>query len=225
MWSKGKLGTLLIVCMVLLSACSKEDAIRTLNAMEDTVNTESQMQEHLEQIATLESQDLELYDLIMDQGKEADAKLDDLLEDALQHVEDRQEHLDAAKQIMDNAKEKSKNWRAALDNYNKDTKEAATIEKAEQLWTDYEARQNTFDKFYEQYNKSLAKDKELYVLLEGTEEEISLTKLKNKVTERNKAFASANKLKKQFNEETTNFNKEHESFSTEMQQNLSNTNS
>lgn len=225
MWSKGKLGTLLIVCMVLLSACSKEDAIRTLNAMEDTVNTESQMQEHLEQIATLESQDLELYDLIMDQGKEADAKLDDLLEDALQHIEDRQEHLDAAKQIMDNAKEKSKNWRAALDNYNKDTKEAAMYEKAEQLWTDYEARQNTFDEFYEQYNKSLAMDKELYLLLEGTEEEISLTKLKNKVTERNKAFASANKLKKQFNEETTDFNKEHESFSTEMQQNLSNTNS
>ena len=221
MWSKGKLGTLLIVCMVLLAACSKEDAIKTLSTMEDTVNTENQMQEHLQQIADLEGQDLELYDLIMEQGKDADAKLDDLLEDALKHVDDRKTHLEAAKQIMDAAKVKSESWRSALDAYNKDAKEQEMYQKADQLWNDYEARQKTFAEFYEQYSNSLAKDKELYVLLEEKDEEISLTKLKSKVSERNKAFAKANKLKQQFNNETSVFNKEHESFVVEMQQHLS----
>lgn len=221
MWSKGKLGTLLIMCMVLLAACSKEDALKTMNAMEETVNTENQMQEHLQQIADLESQDLELYDLIMEQGKDADAKLDDLLQDALKHVEDRKEHLEAAKQIMDAAKVKSESWRAALDVYNKDAKEQEMYQKADQLWNDYEARQATFGDFYEQYNKSLAKDKELYVLLEEQDAEVSLTKLKSKVSERNKAFAAANKLKERFNKETSAFNKEHESFVAEMQQHLS----
>lgn len=221
MWSKGKLGTLLIMCMVLLAACSKEDALKTMNAMEETVNTENQMQEHLQQIADLESQDLELYDLIMEQGKDADAKLDDLLQDALKHVEDRKEYLETAKQIMDAAKVKSESWRAALDVYNKDAKEQEMYQKADQLWNDYEARQATFGDFYEQYNKSLAKDKELYVLLEEKDEEVSLTKLKSKVSERNKAFAAANKLKERFNKETSAFNKEHESFVEEMQQHLS----
>lgn len=221
MWSKGKLGALLMVCMVLLAACSKEDALNTMKTMEDTVNTENQMQEHLQQIANLEGQDLELYDLIMEQGKDADAKLDDLLEDALKHVDDRKEHLESAKQIMDAAKVKSKSWRSALDIYNNDAKEQEMYQKADQLWNDYEARQATFGEFYEQYNKSLAKDKELYVLLEEQDEAISLSKLKSKVSERNKAFAKANKLKQQFNQETSVFNKEHESFVAEMQQHLS----
>ncbi|WP_160033929.1 YkyA family protein [Paenibacillus sp. An7] len=221
MWSKGKLGTLLIVCMVLLAACSKEDALNTMKTMEDTVNTENQMQEHLQQIANLEGQDLELYDLIMEQGKEADAKLDDLLEDALKHVDDRKEHLESAKQIMDAAQVKSESWRSALDVYNNDAKEQEMVQKADQLWNDYEARQATFGEFYEQYNMSLAKDKELYVLLEEQDEAISLSKLKSKVSERNKAFAAANKLKQKFNQETSVFNKEHESFVAEMQQHLS----
>ncbi|WIV19900.1 YkyA family protein [Paenibacillus polygoni] len=221
MWSKGKLGTLLIVCMVLLAACSKEDALNTMKTMEDTVNTENQMQEHLQQIANLEGQDLELYDLIMEQGKEADAKLDDLLEDALTHVDDRKEHLESAKQIMDEAKVKSESWRSALDVYHNDAKEQEMVQKADQLWNDYEARQATFGEFYEQYNKSLAKDKELYVLLEEQDEAISLSKLKSKVSERNKAFAKANKLKQKFNQETSVFNKEHESFVAEMQGHLS----
>ncbi|MBD7970188.1 YkyA family protein [Paenibacillus gallinarum] len=221
MWSKGKLGALLMVCMVLLAACSKEDALNTMNAMEDTVNTENQMQEYLQKIADLEGQDLELYDLIMEQGKDADAKLDDLLEDALKHVDDRKEHLESAKQIMDAAKAKSKSWRSALDVYNNDAKEQEMVQKADQLWNDYEARQATFGEFYEQYNLSLAKDKELYVLLEEQDEAITLSKLKSKVSERNKAFAKANKLKQQFNKETSVFNKEHESFVVEMQQHLS----
>ncbi|WP_211746907.1 YkyA family protein [Paenibacillus sp. Marseille-Q4541] len=224
MWSKRKLGAVLIVCMVLLAACSKEDAVSTMNTMEDTVNTENQMQEHLKKLAALEGKDLELYELIMEQGKDANAKLDDLLTDALKHVDDRKEHLEAAKQIMDAAEEKSKFWRTSLDSYSKSAKEETLYQKADQLWKDYEARQKTFGEFYERYNESLIMDKELYVLLEEKDGEISLDKLKSKVSERNKAFANANKLKQQFNEETKAFNKDHESLAVEMQQNFSGVN-
>ncbi|WDH83537.1 MULTISPECIES: YkyA family protein [Paenibacillus] len=204
------------VSIIILTACSKEEAVNMVHAIETTVQTENQMHSNLNQLALLEEEDMVLYEAILDQGREDNKELAELLGQARIHVKERNELLHASRTIMDAAKIESERWEEELSAYRNSKVSEEMSLRAEELWADYQERQHIFDQLYTQYESALQIETELYALLEEKGSLLSITELKAKVAERNLVFAEVNEMKNKFNEATKAFNDKHQAFVAEI---------
>ncbi|GAK43372.1 hypothetical protein TCA2_5868 [Paenibacillus sp. TCA20] len=187
-----------------------------VHAIETTVQTENQMHSNLNQLALLEEEDMVLYEAILDQGREDNKELAELLGQARIHVKERNELLHASRTIMDAAKIESERWEEELSAYRNSKVSEEMSLRAEELWADYQERQHIFDQLYTQYESALQIETELYALLEEKGSLLSITELKAKVAERNLVFAEVNEMKNKFNEATKAFNDKHQAFVAEI---------
>lgn len=206
----------LLVSITVLTACSKEEAVNIVHAIETTVQTENQMHSDLNQLAALEEEDMVLYEAILEQGREDNEELTELLDNAQIHVKERADLLDASKSIMDAAKIQSERWEEELSVFRDSKVSEGMSLQAEELWADYQARQRIFDQLYTRYESALQTETELYALLEEKGSLLSITELKAKVAERNHVFVEVNEIKNEFNEATKTFNNKHQAFVAEI---------
>ncbi|SFS81166.1 YkyA family protein [Paenibacillus sp. 453mf] len=206
----------LLVSITVLTACSKEEAVNIVHAIETTVQTENQMHSDLNQLAALEEEDMVLYEAILEQGREDSEELAELLDNAQIHVKERADLLDASKSIMDAAKIQSERWEEELSVFRGSKVSEGVSLQAEELWADYQARQRIFDQLYTRYESALQTETELYALLEEKGSLLSITELKAKVAERNLVFVEVNEIKNEFNEATKTFNNKHQAFVAEI---------
>ncbi|MEK5060749.1 hypothetical protein BK126_09385 [Paenibacillus sp. FSL H7-0326] len=215
---RGRLRKLALffVSIIMLTACSKEEAFNMVHAIETTVQTENQMHSNLNQLAALEEEDMVLYEAILDQGREENKELAVLLDQAQIHVKERDELLHASKSIMDAAEIQSERWEEELSVFRNSKVSEGISLQAEELWADYQERQRMFDQLYYQYELALQIETELYALLEEKGSFLSITELKAKVAERNLVFAEVNEIKNEFNEATKAFNDKHEAVVAEI---------
>lgn len=204
------------VGIIILTACSKEEAVNMVYAIETTVQTENQMHSNLNQLALLEEEDMVLYEAILDQGREDNKELAELLGQARIHVKERDELLHASRTIMDAAKIEGEHWEEELSAYRNSKVSEEMSLRAEELWADYQERQRIFDQLYTQYESALQIETELYALLEEKGSLLSITELKAKVAERNLVFTEVNEMKNKFNEATKAFNDKHQAFVAEI---------
>ncbi|MCM3785045.1 YkyA family protein [Neobacillus mesonae] len=216
MRGRGRKAAIVVLSMMLLAACSEEETVDIIHSMEATVQTENQMHSNLNELAVLEGKDIALYDAILDQGREENAELAELLRDATIHVKEREALLNAAKATMDAAEAESKLWKDQLALYKEKEPSGDMAQRADELWQDYEGRQDIFNKLYDKYESGLEKETELYALLEEKGSQLSITELKAKVAERNRVFKEVNAIKIEFNKETKKFNEKHQAFVAEI---------
>lgn len=206
----------LLVSITVLTACSKEEAVNIVHAIETTVQTENQMHSDLNQLAAFEEEDMVLYEAILEQGREDSEELAELLDNAQIHVKERADLLDASKSIMDAAKIQSERWEEELSVFRGSKVSEGVPLQAEELWADYQARQRIFEQLYTRYESALQTETELYTLLEEKGSLLSITELKAKVAERNLVFVEVNEIKIEFNEATKTFNNKNQAFVAEI---------
>lgn len=192
---------IILVALLLSTACGKEDPIKEINEhLEATVNIEAEFEATQAKITDLEKEDQKLYEEIISLGSEDADKVAELSDEATELLEMRATY----------AKEEKENMRASQDEFEKLKplqEKMVDSKKKDRVFELYETmieRYELYDKVYETYLVSIEETEGLYKAFksEGASEK-SLYKAIEAV---NKSYDEVTDIYEDFNAKTNDFN-------------------
>ena len=198
---------ILFICMIVLSGCfgpSPEENI--YQTLEEVASLEDQFREEQEPLLELEKKESELYNKIMDLGMTEFDQVVSLSKEAITVVEDRESKIQAEHDSIMSSKEKFEEITDEIETIQDETlKDTAT--KLKKIMED---RYKSYETLFEQYETSLALDKELYTMLQ--KEDLTIEELDNQITEINTAYKAVMEQNEEFNKLTEQYNEQKMTF-------------
>ncbi len=159
----SKLAIVTTLSMILLAGCFGPKPEEELYvAFENAAKQEKTMFEDAKKLETLEKEGQELYNQIVQEGKDNNQTVKEKLNQAVKNTTEREKVLTKEKEVLNKAQEEVK----SADKYVKKIEDKKLKDQADKVKSTYEKRHDSFNKMYDSYNKSLKQEKELYTMLQ-----------------------------------------------------------
>ncbi|WP_145046623.1 YkyA family protein [Paenibacillus xylanexedens] len=197
MWTAFSIGLIL-----LLTACGQPQE-PAANQVNQWLQHDQGIDESLKELSRHEREDMELYTEILSKGKNKNSHIEDLLDQAAQHINERRKLLDEADSVMKQTLEQIDSLRTSLDELSFEKEE--TLAQAQAVLDQYQVRAATFDGFVASYKQSLDAEELLYSMMRD-DVKPNLVKIKRAIRERNAQYVQVAEFRKQFNIQTKTFN-------------------
>ena len=158
----SKLAIVTTLSMILLAGCFGPKPEEELYvAFENAAKQEKQCLK-MQKLETLEKEGQELYNQIVQEGKDNNQTVKEKLNQAVKNTTEREKVLTKEKEVLNKAQEEVK----SADKYVKKIEDKKLKDQADKVKSTYEKRHDSFNKMYDSYNKSLKQEKELYTMLQ-----------------------------------------------------------
>ncbi|MBJ8017145.1 YkyA family protein [Bacillus mycoides] len=192
-----------IISISLLTGCfgAKPEA-ELYVAFENAMKQEKMVSEDVKKLEVLEKEGQELYNQIINEGKDSSQAIMPKLEQATKSIDEREKVWNKEKEAFGKAQEEVK-----LVHKNIDKMEDAALQKqAKNIQDIYKKRYASFSKINDSYQKLMKSERELYKSL--GEKETNLKKVSEKIKDINQMNEEIQREKESFNEYTKEYNKE-----------------
>ncbi|PFB51623.1 hypothetical protein CN404_24500 [Bacillus thuringiensis] len=167
---------------------------------ENAANQEKTLFDNTKTLEQLETRSQELYNQIMQEGKEHNEAVIPKIEQAILNVDEREKLLKLEKDVL----EKSQKKVASVRDYINKIEDKKLQTQAKRVEESYRNRYEAFQKMNEKYTKSFKVEKELYGKLK--DKEIKLKEINETVTSVNMLNEEILKEKEKFNQYTKDYN-------------------
>ncbi|MEN1939209.1 YkyA family protein [Paenibacillus sp. 102] len=196
-----KVALIVILSIGLLGGCLGAKPEEELYvAFENAANQEKSLFDNVKIFETLETKEQELYNQIIQEGKEHNEAIISQIEQAVSSINAREKLLEDEKDVLEKAQKEV----TSVHSYINKIEDEKLQTQAKQVEESYKKRYEAFQKMNENYTKSLKIEKELYGKLKGKE-----TKLKDigeMVKTVNTLYEEIQKEKEKFNQYTKSYN-------------------
>ncbi|MFX3624072.1 MAG: YkyA family protein [Ectobacillus sp.] len=173
---------------------------------ENAAKQEKGMFKSAAQLEKIETENKELYNKILQDGKEDNQTVQSIIDKAVQGVNDRKKIVDDERDMLKKAQQEMKESKE----YIKDLQEAGMKAQAKKVVNLYKERYETFEEMHAAYKKALVSEKELYHMLQAKEEKLKT--ISDKVKEVNKLYENVGVKNEKFNQYTEQYNQEKVAF-------------
>ncbi|HDR6316677.1 TPA: YkyA family protein [Bacillus thuringiensis] len=192
-----------IISISLLTGCfgAKPEA-ELYVAFENATKQEKTVSEDAKKLEVLEKEGQELYNQIINDGKDSNQAIMPKLEQATKNIDDREKVWDKEKEAFGKAQEEVKSVHNTIDKM----EDAALQKQAKNIQDIYKKRYASFSKINDSYQKLMKSERELYKSL--GEKETNLKKVSEKIKGINQMNEEIQREKESFNEYTKEYNKE-----------------
>ncbi|PEA27385.1 hypothetical protein CN923_14515 [Bacillus cereus] len=199
----SKLAIVTALSLTLLAGCFGPKPEEELYvAFENAAKQEKTMFEDAKKLETLEKEGQELYNQIVQEGKDNNQAVKEKLNQAAKNTDEREKVLKKEKESLNKAQEEVK----SADKYVSKIEDKKLKNQADKVKSTYEKRHDSFNKMYDSYNKSLKQEKELYTMLQ--DKSTKLKDISEKVKVVNQSYKDIESEKDKFNEFTKSYNTE-----------------
>nr|WP_279665389.1 YkyA family protein [Ectobacillus ponti] len=191
----------------LLSGCfgpKPEEELYTI--FEGAVKKEQSLPEKATQLEKLEKHTYELYDKILQDGKEDSAAAGQSIQQALKDVQERETLLGEEQKLLEAARQEMK----AAAGKEKQLKDDSLKKQAAKVEALYTSRYDAFQKMRSSYIQLLGAERQLYTMLQ--EKQVSLKAISDQVKAVNELNKQVADERTAFNEHTKNYNREKVAF-------------
>ncbi len=171
-------------------------------AFENAANQEKALFDNVKTFEQLETKEQELYNQIIQEGKEQNEGVIQKIEQAIATVNEREKLLKDEKDVLEKAQKETASVHSYIDKI-EDKKLKNQAEKVEEV---YKNRYEVFQKINNSYKEELIAEKELYEKLKG--KETKLKEIGEKVKTINTLNEETLKEKEKFNQYTKEYNEE-----------------
>lgn len=169
-------------------------------AFENAANQEKTLFDNAKKLEQLETKGQELYDQIVQEGKEHNEAVIPKIEQAVTNVDEREKMLKSEKDVIEKAQKETTSVHNYIDKI-EDKKLQKQAKKVEEV---YKNRYEVFQKMDKIYKETLITEKELYEKLK--EKETNLKEISEKVKAVNTLNKETLKEKEKFNQYTKDYN-------------------
>lgn len=169
-------------------------------AFENAANQEKALFDNVKTFEQLETKEQELYNQIIQEGKEQNEGVIQKIEQAIATVNEREKLLKDEKDVLEKAQKETASVHSYIDKI-EDKKLKNQAEKVEEV---YKNRYEVFQKINNSYKEELIAEKELYEKLKG--KETKLKEIGEKVKTINTLNEETLKEKEKFNQYTKEYN-------------------
>ncbi len=169
-------------------------------AFENAANQEKALFDNVKTFEQLETKEQELYNQIIQEGKEQNEGVIQKIEQAIATVNEREKLLKDEKDVLEKAQKETASVHSYIDKI-EDKKLKNQAEKVEEV---YKNRYEVFQKINNSYKEELIAEKELYEKLKG--KETKLKEIGEKVKTINILNEETLKEKEKFNQYTKGYN-------------------
>ncbi|EOO69769.1 hypothetical protein EXW49_24060 [Bacillus mycoides] len=192
-----------IISISLLTGCfgAKPEA-ELYVAFENATKQEKKVSEDVKKLEVLEKQGQELYNQIINDGKDSNQAIMPKLEQATKNIDDREKVWNKEKEAFGKAQEEVKSVHKTIDKM----EDAALQKQAKKIQDIYKKRYASFSKMNDSYQKLMKSERELYKSL--GEKETNLKKVSEKIKGVNQMNEDIQREKEKFNRYTQEYNKE-----------------
>ncbi|PEB41255.1 YkyA family protein [Bacillus pseudomycoides] len=171
-------------------------------AFENAANQEKALFDNVKTFEQLETKEQELYNQIIQEGKEQNEGVIQKIEQAIATVNEREKLLKDEKDVLEKAQKETASVHSYIDKI-EDKKLKNQAEKVEEV---YKNRYEVFQKINNSYKEELIAEKALYEKLKG--KETKLKEIGEKVKTINTLNEETLKEKEKFNQYTKEYNEE-----------------
>lgn len=186
---------------LILSGCLKTSSVDDIHALlESVVELEQQFEEQQDPLVELEKEEKEIYSEIIALGMKEFDKIVSLSNEALEIVEKRKEHMELEEESIQASKTEFEKLQPLIDELN----DEELVKKANELQVTMLERYKTHETLYENYQKGLEYDTELYQMFQ--KEDLSLEQLEAQITKINDTYKIVLESNKSFNDHTKKYN-------------------
>ncbi|WP_242315082.1 YkyA family protein [Bacillus cereus group sp. BfR-BA-01355] len=192
-----------IISISLLTGCfgAKPEA-ELYVALENATKQEKTVSEDVKKLEVLEKQGQELYNQIINDGKDSNQAIMPKLEQATKNINDREKVVKKEKEAFGKAQEEVKSVHKTIDKM-----EGAALQKqAKNIQDIYKKRYTSFSQINDSYQKLMEFEREVYKSL--GEKETNLKKISEKIKGVNQMNEEIQREKEKFNGYTKEYNKE-----------------
>lgn len=185
----------------LLTGCfgqSPEEKI--YEVLELVATAEKTFEEQQDPLVQLEKDEKVLYDKIISIGKKDQEQINQLSDTALDNIEKRKNLMQKEQESMDSSEKEFKKAEKLIDDIKNDQAKKE-VEKLQDIMQD---RYKTHDSLYENYNRGLEYDQQLYLLLKN--KATNINQLEDQIVKINKTYGKVIKNKEDFNRLTKKYN-------------------
>lgn len=192
-----------IISISLLTGCfgAKPEA-ELYVAFENAMKQEKMVSEDAKKLEVLEKEGQELYNQIINEGKDSNQAIMPKLEQATKSIDEREKVWNKEKEAFGKAQEEVKLVHKTIDKM-----EDLTLQKqAKNIQDIYKKRYASFSKINDSYQKLMKSERELYKSL--GEKETNLKKVSEKIKGVNQMNEDIQREKEKFNRYTQEYNKE-----------------
>ncbi|WP_439952442.1 YkyA family protein [Bacillus cereus] len=192
-----------IISISLLTGCfgAKPEA-ELYVAFENAMKQEKMVSEDAKKLEVLEKQGQELYNQIINDGKDSNQAIMPKLEQATKNIDEREKVWNKEKEAFGKAQEEVKSVHKTIDKM----EDAALQKQAKNIQDIYKKRYASFSKINDSYQKLMKSERELYKSL--GEKETNLKKVSEKIKGVNQMNEDIQREKEKFNRYTQEYNKE-----------------
>ncbi|EEM06683.1 YkyA family protein [Bacillus pseudomycoides] len=169
-------------------------------AFENAANQEKALFDNVKTFEQLETKEQELYNQIIQEGKEQNEGVIQKIEQAIATVNEREKLVKDEKDVLEKAQKETASVHSYIDKI-EDKKLKNQAEKVEEV---YKNRYEVFQKINNSYKEELIAEKELYEKLKG--KETKLKEIGEKVKTINTLNEETLKEKEKFNQYTKEYN-------------------
>ncbi|WP_019423522.1 YkyA family protein [Paenibacillus sp. OSY-SE] len=199
-WKKFTAIAALLSVVVGLTGCGAAPTTKIFEAFEKASSAEVNVTTALETLKTLEDKDEKQYINILDQGKQDNRNVQTLIDNTNKALEERKQAIEQVKVHLDDARSQM----GELDKAIAKLKDEELKKQAEQAYTAYVKRYDTFKALHEKYGQWLEREQFIYDELKS--QNTKLKSITTGISERNEVYRQVEELKTQFNDYTTQFN-------------------
>ncbi|OEH92994.1 YkyA family protein [Bacillus solimangrovi] len=168
--------------------------------MEKSVTLEEVFQQQQEPLVKLEEQEQKLYEQIKGLSMTEFSQIQKLSDQAIEIVEQRKEHLLKEKESIEASKEEFAKVQPFIEKIEDDVVKG----KANELYNVMEQRYVAYQTLFDQYEKALTLDKELYEMFK--QEDLTLEATQQHVEKINENYKSVIEANENFNKQTEQYN-------------------
>ncbi|AJH19989.1 YkyA family protein [Bacillus mycoides] len=192
-----------IISISLLTGCfgAKPEA-ELYVAFENAMKQEKMVSEDAKKLEVLEKEGQELYNQIINEGKDSNQAIMPKLEQATKSIDEREKIWNKEKEAFGKAQEEVKLVHKTIDKM----EDAALQKQAKNIQDIYKKRYASFSKINDSYQKLMKSERELYKSL--GEKETNLKKVSEKIKGVNQMNEDIQREKEKFNRYTQEYNKE-----------------
>ncbi|TKI85585.1 YkyA family protein [Bacillus mycoides] len=192
-----------IISISLLTGCfgTKPEA-ELFVAYENATKQEKTVSEDVKKLEVLEKEGQELYNQIINEGKDSNQAIMPKLEQATKSIDEREKVWNKEKEAFGKAQEEVKSVHKTIDKM----EDAALQKQAKNIQDIYKKRYASISKINDSYQKLMKSERELYKSL--GEKETNLKKVSEKIKGVNQMNEDIQREKEKFNRYTQEYNKE-----------------
>ncbi|MED1092505.1 YkyA family protein [Bacillus paramycoides] len=196
-----KISLIIILSIGLLGGClgaKPEEEIYV--AFEDATNQEKTLFDNVKMLEQLERSSQELYNQIIQEGKEHNELVIQEIEQAILGINEREKLLEHEKAVLEKAQKEV----TSVHSYINKIEDKKLQTQAQHVEDSYKKRYEAFQKMNENYTKSLEIEKELYGKLK--DKDTKLKEIGEMVKAVNALYEEIQKEKEKFNQYTKSYN-------------------